>query len=305
MSKLINSYPSLFSFGHKAVVELLATEVIVEEKVDGSQISFSIVNGQLSIRSKNAEVNLEDPGMFNNAVTSIRSIEHLLNANYTYRGEYLSKPKHNTLAYERHPEKHVILFDIQRGLEDYLNPEEKAEEAKRLSLEVVPFLFKGKVDSAEQLLAFLDSTSILGGQKIEGVVLKPYSYNLYGQDKKVLMAKYVSEAFKEVHSGEWKKANHNTNDIISVIIAKYKTPARWNKGIQHLKEAGQLTNTPKDIGILMKEVPDDVRKECENEIKDILFAHAWGNIKRGLIAGLPEHYKQQLVESSFEVKNER
>jgi len=161
----------------------------------------------------------------------------------------------------------------------------------------VPKLFEGKIDEAKFVLSFLDLESILGGQKIEGVVIKNYSR--FGIDKKVLMGKYVSEAFKEVHSKEWKNSNPQAGDIIQRLIMEYKTPARWNKTIQHLQEKGLLDNSPKDIGLLIKECKDDISKECADEISVKLWEWAKGQILRGCTGGLPEWYKEQLLKEQF------
>lgn len=49
----------------------------------------------------------------------------------------------------------------------------------------------------------------------------------------------------------------------------------------------------------MKEVPEDIKKECEAEIKELLFNHYWPNISRGVSNGIPEWYKKLLLESAF------
>ena len=165
-------------------------------------------------------------------------------------------------------------------------------------LEVVPRLHEGMVTDIAMFRALLDTVSCLGGQKIEGAVIK--NYLRYGLDKKVLMGKFVSEAFKEVHAAEWKKANPASGDVIESLIRQYKTPARWAKAVQHLQEAGQLEDSPRDIGLLMKEVPPDVEKECAQEIKAALYTWAWPKIRRGIIAGLPEWYKERLLERQFD-----
>jgi hypothetical protein len=176
--------------------------------------------------------------------------------------------------------------------------DEKAAEASRLNLEVVPLIFAGKVTTPSTLHELLERVSVLGGQKIEGFVVK--NYKRFGVDKKALMGKYVSEAFKEIHGGEWKAANPSSQDIIFSLGEKYTTPARWNKSVQHLKERGELTNSPKDIGLLMKEVNVDVLAECKEEIKEALFNYAWPKIARRLTAGLPEWYKKELMALQFE-----
>ena len=66
----------------------------------------------------------EPEGMFKTGVEQIKSIQHLLTPNWIYRGEYLSKPKHNTLCYDRVPEKNIIIYDIVIKDQCYLNYKE-------------------------------------------------------------------------------------------------------------------------------------------------------------------------------------
>lgn len=295
----INSYPTVFAIGHKAIEGIFSSPVIVEEKIDGSQFSFGLIDGELQCRSKGKQLILDAPEkMFVKAVEQVRGLEKVLHPNWIYRCEYLEKPKHNTLAYDRIPEKHIIGFDIVVGEETYLSPEEKRAEFERIGLETVTKLFTGKIENLEMFNGFLDRVSILGGSKIEGVVVKNYS--LFTIEKKVAIGKYVSESFKEVHSGEWRKNNPTGKDIAQQLIEKYRTPARWQKAVQHLRESGDYDGSPRDIGNLMREVGQDVMRECEGEIKDILFEHYWKQIQRGITVGLPEWYKQELAQSAFE-----
>ena len=300
MSERLPSYSSIFALGHRALgADFLAGPVLVEEKVDGSQFSFSVnADGVLSCRSKGAVVEVEEPeGMFKAGVESAKALAPDLTPGWVYRGEYLQKPKHNTIAYARIPARHVILFDIDRGGQDYLDADEKRTEAGRLGLEVVPTFHEGPLASLDELKALLERDSCLGGAKPEGFVLK--RYDRFGEDKKTLMAKYVTEAFKEVHGKEWKAANPSRMDVVQSLTVRYKTEARWQKAVQHLREAGTLDGSPKDIGALLREVPTDVRKECEQDIKDALFAYAWPHIQRGITAGLPQWYKDQLAQQAF------
>lgn len=299
-----HSYPSIYNLGHKALAELLLDPVLVEEKVDGSQCSFGVFpeskSGQsVRVRSKGAQLNLAAPdNMFKRAVEVVFGLQELLHPGWTYRAEYLAKPKHNSLAYDRTPKSHLMVFDINTGEEQYLSWDEKAAECERLGLEVVPRVYEGAIESVEQFRAMLDAVSVLGGQKIEGVVIK--NYRRFGPDKKALMGKFVSEAFREVHAREWKLSNPKQGDVIRTLGERFKTPARWNKAIQHLREAGQIEDSPRDIGLLMREVQQDIEKECADEIKDALYAYAIPQIKRMVAAGLADWYKEQLVVRQFE-----
>lgn len=294
-----HSYPKIYNMGHAALADLLSDPVTVEEKVDGSQFSFGIFNGELKCKSKNNELHMEGntQNMFDKALETVKDLAPLLEDGWTYRAEYLNKPKHNCLAYDRTPDKNLILFDINTGEEKYLSYEEKKDEANRLGLEIVPILFEGTLSDLETVTKFLEQESILGGPKIEGFVVK--NYTRFGRDGKAVMGKHVSEAFKEKHGSQWKKKNPGGKDVMAVLASMYRTEARWEKAVQHLRENGTLTDSPKDIGPLMKEVQTDMLAECEEEIKEQLFKWAKGDISRASSRGLAEWYKQRLLERQF------
>lgn len=298
---MIHSYPNVYQIGHSAIKDIFNDEVIIEEKIDGSQFSFGVVGDELVCRSKNKEQIIDAPDkMFSKAIETAKELKPKLVPQRIYRCEYLEKPHHNALAYDRVPEKNLILFDVSVGIEEYLSPEDKRKEAARIGLEYVPLMFQGKVTDFEMFKEFLTRMSVLGGQIVEGVVVKNYS--LFTKEKKVAMGKYVREEYKEVQQGEWKKNNPSGKDFVALLIEKYTTPARWMKAVQHLKEQGLIDGSPKDIGLLIKEVPQDIKKECEKEIKDTLFDHFWKDISRGVTRGMPEWYKEQLAKSAFEDK---
>jgi len=320
----IYSYPTVYAIGHSAIRDLFSGPVVVEEKIDGSQFSMmrvpvvatgfmytrdepviatgfmytrdEVVDYELVCRSKGKDLVIDAPEtMFEPAVAVAKGLD--LHPGWIYRCEFLAKPKHNTLPYSRTPAKGLIIYDIGTELETYMEPVDRAKEAARLGLETVPVMFVGTVHSLAELEGFLDRASILGGTKVEGVVVKNYA--LFTPEKKVAMGKYVSEAFKETHDVDWRKRNPTGADVVQRLIDRYRTDTRWEKAIQHLRDAGTLESSPRDIGALIKEVPADVRKECEEEIKVALFAHVWPAIQRGITRGLPEWYKQRLAESAF------
>lgn len=295
--KTYTSYPSLYSIGHKAVANIFFDEVTVEEKVDGSQFSFGVTGGVLQCRSKRCI--LADgaiPDLFAGAVATAQRLfdEGKLPGGYVFRGEAIQRPKHNTLAYDRVPHGNVVVFDIMLGEENYLSYDEKHAICERLGLECAPLFFRGNISSHEQLESLLERVSFLGGNKIEGFVVKNYSR--FGMDKKPLFAKFVSPAFKEVHQGDWKERNPKNGDIIQRLIDKYRTPARWDKAIQHLRDDGRLTDSPKDIGPVIVECQADILKECGDDIREELFKWAWKQIACKVVGGLPQWYRDKLFE---------
>lgn len=298
----MRSYPKIYALGHAYLTDLLLDEVVVEEKVDGSQFSFGILGGVLRARSKSKELVIDHPeALFGKAVEVIKTLP--LREGYVYRAEYLQKPKHNALSYNRAPTNHLALFDIHVGDEIYLSPKEKAEEAARIGIDCVPVFYRGKIENADCIREFLEHVSFLGGPKIEGVVIK--NYHRFGIDGKAVMGKYVSEAFKEVHRTEWKVANPKSGDVIQNLKETLKTEARWRKAIQHLAENGTLQNAPQDIGPLIKEIVADTKEECTELIKQKLFEWAWPQIARAITSGFPEWYKNGvLLEKQFDPTQE-
>lgn len=300
---------SIYTLGHKLIATLLQLPVQVQEKVDGSYFAFGMFpeidkgEGPLRLRSKGAVMHVDAPqDMFKGAVATVKALSERLTPGWMYRAEVLCKPKHNTLAYDRIPTGHLILHDICTAEETFLGYAELAAEAARLGLEVVPQLGTYGVSTPlltlEDIKALLSTVSVLGGQKIEGVVIKPL-VDLYGPDKKLMMGKFVSEAFKEAHSVAWKEGNPTGRDILGQIGQRFNHPGRWTKAVQHLREAGKIEDSPRDIGPLIKAVPLDVLKEEHEAIKDYLFKWAWPHIAREVTRGLPEWYKEQLLQKQF------
>jgi hypothetical protein len=299
---MINSYPSVYQVGHSAISNLFDGEVQIEEKIDGSQFSFGVLDGEVFCKSKNVRFTPDmAEKMFKKAANTVIELLPNLHDGWQYRCEFLGTPKHNTLAYERTPNKYLILFDINTGLEEYMSYEDKKAEADRIGLECVPLLYRGKVETYDQFKQFIELTSILGGCKVEGVVIKNYSQ--FTKDKKVAMGKYVSESFQEINAGDWRKRNPTNKDVLGELVLKYKTPARWMKAVQHLKENEIFEGSPRDIPNLMKETNQDILKECGDEIKEYLFNHFWKKLSRELTRGLPEWYKDELAKSAFEEVN--
>jgi len=309
-----HTYPSIFALGHHAIQDLLLDDVLVEEKIDGSQFSFGVFETiagagtqypggtrELKCRSKGSDIDIDHPEkMFAVAVEWCRQNMDKMHPGWTYRCEFLGKPEHNTLKYWRIPRHNLIVFDINTEHEKYLNWIHKQDAANDLDLEVVPRIFHGQVTNAMDVVEYLNRDSCLGETRIEGVVIK--NYMRYGSDKKVLMGKYVSAAFKEEHGKAWKRDNPTGGDIILKIAGKFAHNGRWLKAVQHLRDAGVLTDSPKDIGLLIKEVPNDVFKEAEHEIMSDLMDWAWPKMKREITRGLAQWYKAFLLDKQFEVE---
>ena len=296
---MIKSFPKIFHLGDRYSDGIFNDEVEITEKVDGSQFSFGKIKGELFIRSKGANILKEVvPKMFQIAVDYVYSIVDRIPDETIFYCEYLNKPKHNVLAYDRIPKNNLILFGVCTPQYVFLYPMQSW--ADQLGIEMVPVLFTGKIDKIDNLTELLDRQSILGGQKIEGIVVKNYNRStlIGGMILPITSAKYVSEKFKEVHERDWKRENTGKGKW-EVYCSQFKSESRWLKAIQHLKERNEWTQSPKDIGNLLKEIQTDISREEKENIKSFLWKEFSHELLKTSVRGFPEWYKEWLLKETF------
>lgn len=293
---MIKAFPKIFALGTDYIKDILDGEVEITEKIDGSQFGFGRIDGELFVRSKGAMLHFDAPNnMFKEAVEYIASIADRIPDNIVFHAEYLQTPNHNSLEYERIPKNHLALFSVSDSTEKFFNYTEIQYWADILDIDCVPMIYKGKIENTDQILELVGSESYLGKAQAEGVVVKNYAkqFLLGGQPIPVMAGKYVSEAFKEVHNG-WKE-KHTGPGKWELFKQGYKTEARWNKAIQYLRDSGDLTETPKDIGKLIARVMQDIEDEEKENIKTFLWNEFGKEVLRTSVNGLPEYYKMFLL----------
>jgi len=297
---MVGAFPKINALGTKYVQDIFMEPVEITEKIDGSSIGFGKVDGELIIRSKGTIINQSAPdNLFNEGVAYIKSVADRLPDNIFFYGEYMKKNRHNTLCYDRIPIHHIALFGVVSLPEQFADDHATLVYwADKLGIEAIPLLYRGMVPNKEFVLQFMDSVSKLGGSKVEGIVIKNYQRGVRMTPDYVLpimCAKLVSEEFKEVHRGRWKD-EETAGGKLEKFYEGFRTPARWAKAVQHLRERGELTETPKDIGALFKEVSMDIEAEEGEFIKEQLYLMYRKDLMKAATKGLPEWYKDQLME---------
>ena len=271
--KQVPSYTKVLAIGSSFTEEALTGDVILQEKVDGSQFDFGLnEDREVVCRSHNSAIDINfGKDMFKEGANYIKSIEEIIKNNFEsdtyFYAEYLQKPKHNTLKYERTPKNHIVLFDAMvKGR--WVNREELVKFSEILDIDLVPELYRGPAD-IEKVKSLLTTPSYLGNEIIEGVVIKNYSQTIMlGGHIFPLFTKYVREAFKERHAADWKV--RQPKGALQEFVDGFKTEARWNKAVIHAKEQNLLTQSPKDIGILIPAIQNDIKEEETENIKNHL-----------------------------------
>jgi len=314
---IFSSFPKIFTIGQPYINLIFDDEVEVTEKLDGSQFSFGVVNGELLMRSKGCQLYSEvAEKMFKKGIDYVHGLYEScrLKEGHIFYGEYFNFHRHNLICYDRIPKNGICIFGISAPrignpscdvsiltTKDFISShEELTKEAALLDLETVPLLYKGKIDSPDFLLKMVEKESFLGKSQMEGVVVKNYhrQFLLGGQPIPIMMGKYVREDFKEISKNSWSKENTNQGRW-EMYKSQFSTTARWLKSIQHLKEKGELENSPRDIGKLMKEINVDIETEEKEGIKEHLWKEFGREVLRVAAKGFPEFYKKYLLENSF------
>lgn len=303
----LTAFPKIFSIGENSIKHLFDDDVEITEKVDGSQFVFyKTVNDRIEMRSKGRQIFIENiDKLFKPVATYIHDNKDKIPANHIFYGETLAKPQHNTLKYDRVPKNHLVLFAVEKKVDAFgsifLDYSDIELLATSLDVDMVPLFFKGKMPNYQELLPdFLNKKSYLGNVNIEGIVIKNIYKNCAIGDKifPITCAKFVSANFKEVHDKSWKSKNVTNKDALTLLKERYKSFSRWEKSIQHLKEMGELTNSPQDIGKLIVEINKDIEEECKESIKEDLYQIFGKEIIRYACSGFPEWYKQKLFDES-------
>jgi hypothetical protein len=240
-----------------------------------------------------------------------------------FYAETLHAPKHNVIKYDRVPEGNLALFGVYNVegevfVSDHSN---LTHWAAVMEIEVIPLLFFGQLlvpvegdsisddrNGAGLAIQFLECDSVLGGSKVEGIVVKNYAHDMLigGQQYiPIQMAKYVSEAFKKKHDST-AFGNKKRKESIDEYIKSYRTEARWENAVQHLRDDGKLLGEPKDIGSLIPEILRDWEEEEMEEFMDYLKKRLLGDYvkqcKNTIISGFPEWYKKTLADFTIQVE---
>ena len=293
-------YPKVLQLGSYQTERALIGNVVVQEKIDGSQFRFWInINGEVEYGSHHRQIHVgENYGMFKEAIEYLESIKEKIvfffpQMTYFFC-EYLQKPKQNCLKYTNVPTNNLILFDMFFDGK-WFSYQSLQNNAMTLNIDVIPQFHTGEA-TIDLLRGFFDRESFLGGEKIEGVVVKNYHEDIMiGGQLRPLFVKLVRSEFRERNSGE--HAGHK--QTLEEWMGGFKTEARWQKAVQAMKEAGKLETSPRDIGPLFVHVHKDISEEEKENISHHLYRHFIGEILRRSTAGLADWYKELLVKNIF------
>jgi len=248
-------------------------------KIDGTNGSIWMSNGEICAGSRNRELEIEsDNAGFYQWVLKQENIIKLFNDNpdYILYGEWLVP--HTIKTYRDESWRKFYIFDIMYN-DEYLDYETYIKLLEKYNLEYIPAICKVKNPTTEKLIELLDKNIYLikdGMGTGEGIVIKNYDYkNCFGR---VTWSKIVKNEFKENHSkngmfgiAEIKCKSGIEEKIVEKFITNTLIEKEYSKII--LESGGWSPKfIPKLLGVvfycLVKEESWSILKEFNNPIID-------------------------------------
>lgn len=226
------TYPKIHRLGKEETDGLLDYEVVVQEKVDGANISIFQLDGKLRCGTRTRM--LPEDESFNGFQEAVQSNLNLAmyfsrNPNHILYGEWLVK---HTITYPDEAYRKIYLFDIYDKVNDVWLPQEDVKaEAEFLGLEYPHVFMVGKV-TEEQVNEFVGKSAIAPAG--EGVVLKFANFvNKFGDHA---YAKVVHQNFKESNAIVFGGNNKHSETYWEMyVVNKYCTVGRVKKIMQKIQ----------------------------------------------------------------------
>lgn len=195
---------------------LLAGEIVVEEKVDGANIGFSITeNGYLQVQNRGSYLNLD------RAHPQYRPLENWMLGRHAELSNVLSPQLmlFGEWCYATHSVVYDQLPDWFLGFDVYDRVDGKFWDHQRrdalltkLRLHSVPLVASGHF-SLEQLHALLTNKSKIGNGGVEGLVVRVESNGFT-----TARAKLVRDEFKQSIHEHWARSPLRKNSLASEFI---------------------------------------------------------------------------------------
>ena len=162
--------------------ELIASELAIEEKVDGSIVKI-VYDDIPTVIGRRREIKMSDGSKPYRRLWSWvwENYEKLSTLKeYTVFGEWMYPRK--TVSYEKLHDFYIV-FDLMDGSGRYIGREERSALLEKSKLAEAPLLWKGTVKDKEELFGVCKklaySPSDVSGSEREGVVIKNYSKQLF------------------------------------------------------------------------------------------------------------------------------
>lgn len=266
----MKKYHDIVRLGHKSTVGVLneGDHIIVQEKIDGANASFRLIDGKVEAFSRNTRLD-ESNGLRGFREWVQQNIDPTsLRPEFIYFGEWLVKHK---VQYRDDVMNQFYLFDVYDVVENKYLPFAAVQSASHfLGLNLINVLYDGPHQGFEHLQSFVGQSAY--GDIGEGIVVKNVDYiDKYGNQ---LFVKLVSESFAEQQKQKLPKDPNRPPSPEQIFVDTYVTTGRVDKFMHKLVDEGILDENfgIEDMGVILKNlnarIYDDLIKEESDSLPD-------------------------------------
>jgi hypothetical protein len=226
------AYPKIHRLGKEETDGILDGPVIVQEKIDGANISIFQLDGKLRCGTRTRMLpEIESFNGFQEAVQSNFQLAMFFSRHpdSILYGEWLVK---HTITYPDEAYRKIYLFDIyDRRKAEWASQEDVREWAETLGLQYPHIFAEGQL-TEEEIKAYVGKSAIAPAG--EGVVLKRLDFNNAFGDN--CYAKIVHEKFKEANAIVFGGNNKHSETYWEMyVVNKYCTTGRVQKIMQKVQ----------------------------------------------------------------------
>lgn len=269
---------------YKAQDILLEPEVIVLEKIDGSNARLGMKDNKFLAGTRNrviARIEKEQPLL--DAESDFGFISFLRTNNLptkffnafagmdiVFYGEQFGSGIQKRINYG--PNKYFRVFSV-RVNGDFVSWDAVKDYCAQVGLDTVPELYRGKPipSELEKFLSLESKTAQLNGvsdpsNKHEGMVIYPIPMKRDSHDE-WLIAKFKSPEFEE-QASRTRMTSHMAipiPDTVTAFVAEFVTPMRLEHVLDQLREQGVDVTDVRATGSVLKNMNQDVQREGKAE----------------------------------------
>lgn len=297
---MFKKYQKVARYGTTDVEGIEIGQCVIFPKIDGTNGSVWLENGEIKAGSRNRELSLEkDNAGFYAHILENEAIQSYLRKHPTHRlyGEWLVP--HSLKTYRDDTWRKFYVFDVCEDVDDdvkYIPYNEYQGLLEEYGINYIPPLATVNNGSYEQFIPYLDKNDFLirdGKGNGEGIVIKNYDFrNKFGRQ---VWAKIITSEFKEKHKKVMGDPDiSNENIIEEKIVNDFCTEAFVEKEFAKFaleNDGFQSTNIPELLGKIWYEF---INEESWNIIKKYKNPKINYKILNGLVIKKIKEVKPEL-----------
>lgn len=254
-------------------------EVVVTEKLHGTNTRFGWVDGRFRVGGRNEEFDLETSAPSSgygfvgwvrttDLVRRVKELAEFLNAEVIFYGEWFGPGVQKGVVYAQ--DKQLRIFDVCIN-DDLVGWDEVVQFTERVGLKTVPLLYRGKpdrevLDGKQTIPSAIAYENGVGSEENigEGVVVKPSRMhrNFYND---WVIAKHKSPKFSERKSLSEGKPKLATPESATAFVEEFFTLQRLEHVLTNMRASGVDVTAPSATGQIIRGMYGDVLKESKPE----------------------------------------